>query len=625
MTMFAQLVPVFVYDAQHGKNTMAFERYPEESMTYGLNIAELLLPVAGHRVGKLAAKRALYDQRSGLGSNESSWSSFGMIGAIGFILLLIVLLVRAGMRVSRDLESLALLNLAGILGATVGGFGTLFNFYVRPEIRAYNRISTLLAFLALSAIALLGTEFVKRRWPTMPRGIAAGFMIALLAAGLFDQTTPRMVPPYAANAAMASSDHTFMTAVASAVPHDGAIFELPWVRFPESAPAAQLDPENLYRPYLQSSGLRFSYGDVDGRDPAPWEAIIARMDIPSMLRSIVLGGYNGLIVFRQGYVDGGESINAQLRPWLGTPINSPDGSLAFYSLEPLRKRVVAAAPTVSTLGFQQQFVRIVQPVFANGFSIEERDPHQTWHWAEQRGTIMLRNASGRTRPMRFRGQLQLGTGTAAVTITTPGKTIAVNASPQALPFDISFNAPPGSSTIELATNAAPLVVPGDPRRLAMRLINARIEPAETLPVAVEAVFATPPQKRQVVTPLYASDGAVVALRSGCSAEESKELQRWVWCGPSSTFTVSSKRKMSVRFTAIASTPGAPTSPLTAKTDGLAHAIAVVPTGTPISLDLTLTPHHPVNLAFSSSAAPLIAPGDARTLVLRLDNVAIRAR
>jgi len=93
------------------------------------------------------------------------------------------------------LAGVASLTGAAILLASSGGFGTIVGV-VLPEIRAYNRVVVFVAFLAFS-----------RRWRTLRladrqgRRTSAAVARALVAVlivlvGVFDQTTPAMIPAY---------------------------------------------------------------------------------------------------------------------------------------------------------------------------------------------------------------------------------------------------------------------------------------------------------------------------------------------------------------------------------------------------------------------------------------------
>ena len=62
------------------------------------------------------------------------------------------------------------LTVAGILLATIGGFGSLFAFLVSPDIRAYNRITGFLAFFALVAVGIALDRFHNSRTPRLAIG-----------------------------------------------------------------------------------------------------------------------------------------------------------------------------------------------------------------------------------------------------------------------------------------------------------------------------------------------------------------------------------------------------------------------------------------------------------------------
>jgi phosphoglycerol transferase len=620
--VFAELVPTFVYQVENGPNGAAFQRYPEESMTYGLHIAELVLPIHGHRLPVFAHKRAYYDERSGLGGNESSWSSFGIIGTLGFFALLAVLLLRIRVAIPADIETLAVFNLWAVLIATVGGFGTLFNFYVRPEIRAYNRISTLLAFICVAGLALIVTAWLRRRNRAYPMWLGAATVVATIAFALWDQTSPLMGPPYEADTTLYQNDATFTTAMESALPPGSAVYELPWVRFPESPPVVQLTAEDLFRPYIHANNLRFSYGAVDGRDPAPWQQLIGTLTPAEIIKNAVAGGFSGIIVFRKGYADGGAAVESALRSMLGDPIVSPDGTLAFYSMEQLRERVIHAAPIVGTPAYADQFVRIVGVSYGSGFSILETNPSQSWHWGAGDSTIVLNNAGVLPRTMRLRATIEIPTGSKNISITFPDRRIALTAGPAGSHIDVSFTAPPGRHAIVFHTNAPPIVSPGDPRVLVFRLIDPFLETIQDIPAGAARVFS---DTSSIAAPTDAFDTARVQYIAGCSAQEMDASSRWHWCGGAATFRIASTTsgRYSLRF--VASTPGQPASMLHISAPGRTMLIHVSPPNTPVSLPLTLTAGRPVTVRLASTAVPLVAPGDSRTLVLRMDNVEILRR
>src|SRR5204862_367728 len=80
--------------------------------------------------------------------------SLGLVGSIGFLYLLGRLCLRRPGRGTRLADGLAVLTLAGLLLATVGGLGVVLSLLAAPEIRAYNRIVIFLAFFSFAAVAL---------------------------------------------------------------------------------------------------------------------------------------------------------------------------------------------------------------------------------------------------------------------------------------------------------------------------------------------------------------------------------------------------------------------------------------------------------------------------------------
>lgn len=644
LTVVVQLLPAAFYHARHGPNTVAFERHPEESIIYGLNIAQLVLPISDHRAGKLAAKRAYYDTRTGLAGNESGWASLGLAGTIGFFVLLGALVVRSGRSIPRDIDTLSMLNIGAILLATVGGFGTLFNFYVRPEIRAYNRISTLIGFVCLAGLALVLTEVARRQRWKMPLPAVVASIIVVIVVGTWDQTSPAMIPPWAQDTALFQSDQTFMAAVESKLTPNAAVFELPWVPFPESPPIAQLDPESLFRPYLHATNLRFSYGALAGRDPEAWQADVVHQPARDMTRSMILAGFDGLIVFRLGYADNGAAIEGTLAPMLGQPLVSPDGTLAFYSMRTLRKRAIAALPIIGTSAFQDRYVRVVHALYGAGFSFLEQNASETWRWSDGNSQISLINGSATSRTVRFRGIAQIPTRADILTISLPTKTVNISSGPKGAPFDITMIVPPGRSTITFKTAAPLLVAPGDTRALAFRIANPTIETVDTTlrpsierafdggalaaPSATSGVPAIAPSSRPESATTSVADtfaDARLTFVNGCTPLESNGSRRWHWCSESAHLTVSSLHAANLGLHFVVSTPGQPVSRVRVVVAGKATTLATSTKGTVVNLPIHTAGSKAVPFSISSDAAPLVAPGDPRRLVIRLDDVTVSAR
>lgn len=222
-------LPTLIYHARHGPNPSVGQRSSGEAELYGMKIAQLLLPVPGHRIPALRRIRQEYDNRAPL-SGENGATSLGFVAGFGFLVLLALLLARP--RVAKPdadlLRTLAVLNLMAVLLATVGGFGSLIATLVTPQIRTYSRMNVFIGFFSLVAVALLLDRLQARRPRTAPV-----VLLLVLGLGLLDQASPRAARPYSAGKSDYTTDGALVSRIEAAVPPGTIVFELPYVSFPE--------------------------------------------------------------------------------------------------------------------------------------------------------------------------------------------------------------------------------------------------------------------------------------------------------------------------------------------------------------------------------------------------------
>ena len=92
----------------------------------------------------------------------------GVVATIGFLWLLVVALltlVASARRMAIDerFRHASAATVIAFLLATVGGISTLINYWVTPQLRAWNRISVFIAFFSFVAVALLLDRLGRRR------------------------------------------------------------------------------------------------------------------------------------------------------------------------------------------------------------------------------------------------------------------------------------------------------------------------------------------------------------------------------------------------------------------------------------------------------------------------------
>jgi hypothetical protein len=370
LTLAANLAPSLVYSAQHGSNA-AIARTPVESEQLGLRLSTLLLPVRGDRVPALSTVNNRYAAATSPGYCESCFSTLGTVGAAGFVLLGLIALAgcvgASRQEWQRPFRPAALgAALAFVIGTT-GGISALFAFLVTSDLRGWNRISLFIAFFSLWAVGLV-LERIGRRiggGGTRPsrRALAGAGLAAVLILGALDETSNFFVPNYAQATREYRSDQAFGRAIEAHVAPGASILELPYVPFPEGFHLAGQPPVNpfstgyeLLRPYLNTHGLRFSFGAIKGR-PADWEAALASQPLDVVVAAAAAADFRAIYVDPLGY---GPAVAARVRAALthllgAGPLVSQLDDAWLFDLRPYLRRlrrniapgVLAAARTAT--------------------------------------------------------------------------------------------------------------------------------------------------------------------------------------------------------------------------------------------------------------------------------------
>jgi phosphoglycerol transferase len=342
-----QFAPSYVYWRSAGPNNIASVRQAGESDLFALRVTQLVFPRSNHRLPRFAEAKASYYQgltaiNPGL-STIAYDSSLGIVGTAGFLLLIVWALVsplRAPPKQpSGTPAKLTLLNLTALLLATVGGFGSVLAFLGFPQIRAYDRMTPFIAFVSLAAMAWAADTLLPqitqrlsagRLW--LRYGVPAMILVAILAFGLWDQTSPADTPPYGTIAAQFDSDRVFVDSIESSLPSGASIFQLPYVPFPESAGVNGTGGYDQLRLYLHSRRLHWSAGAFMGRPSAAWQVQVASLPPAEMVAAVRAREFSGIAIDRYGYADGGSALERALKaqPGFGATILSGDGRYAFY-------------------------------------------------------------------------------------------------------------------------------------------------------------------------------------------------------------------------------------------------------------------------------------------------------
>ncbi|WEY39430.1 sugar translocase [Paraburkholderia sp. SUR17] len=354
----ANVAPNLADRARHEINTEVAQRNPSEAELYGLKITQLLLPRVGHRMAPLAELTQKYTTTFPL-VNENETASLGAIGSVGFLALLLAL-IAPGKAQRRDerLYFLAAITFVLVLFCTIGGGSALFSILISPMIRAWNRVSVFIAFTSICAAMLITQLGIERYAPRLRATWPAigGIGAILCAIAIWDQTTPPCQACNDATRAEYLNDARFIGAIETESPKGSAIYQLPYVRFPEALSVGGVQSYDQARGYLHSASLGWSYGAMKGRAADLFFRALAEAPLERQIEVARRIGFSGIYIDRRGYADGGAAIEAELTRLLGGPpdLISDNKRQVFYKLT---RNGVTVAPVPAGLSVDQIITR----------------------------------------------------------------------------------------------------------------------------------------------------------------------------------------------------------------------------------------------------------------------------
>ena len=341
VTVLLNVAPSLVQSMRYGANPEVATRPATDSEEVpGRASRKCCSRTEHHRIPAMRdlAERYAYEAPS---INENVSASLGSQAPQAFLLLVLVALrrVAGAPQGSATLALLAALALASFAFGTVGGGGAVFAYLISPMVRGYNRISVVIAFISLAGLVIALQALFGRVRALSTRSAATAGAVVLALLGVLDQTPPRY---WEWREASFVSDRRFVRDAESKLSPGTMVLQLPYQPFPESEAVEQMRNYGPLRGYLYSTGLRWSYGAMKGRQGDRWlQALMGR----ALDDQIVLAARradrrrvrrsSGLRRPRRGH-------RRVLREQLGPPLaQSVDGHLVMYRLTPTGDRPLA--------------------------------------------------------------------------------------------------------------------------------------------------------------------------------------------------------------------------------------------------------------------------------------------
>ena len=468
------LAPSLIYIYQHG-NARVVERSPAGAEIYGLKIAQLVLPITGHRISKLDNLKKAHNVQTLFTENDAA--SLGLVGTIGFLALIAQLFWREDiLKTSAPglFHDLSMFNIFAVLLATIGGFGLLFALVASAAIRSYNRISIFIGFFSLFAVAA-ALEWIYQRAVKVRLVFYAGIAVLFLLAFL-DQTTPSYGPDYSGRKADYLNDAEFVRKIEASVPVGSMIYQLPYIPFPEYPKVHEMVDYDHFRGYLHSKTLRWSYGTMKNRDGDLWQQSIAALPLDEFLPTLTFAGFSGIYLDRRGYEDGGAAKQSELTNVLRVqPFASADNRLLFFDLADYTRRL---HEKYADSEWQTKHELSVHPLLLNwtgGFSGLETSPDKTWRWCSNEGELHLSNTSRYPRKVSLEMSFASGYEQSDDLIISGliSERLKTNVTPSV--YSKTITVAPGEAVIKFTSTAKRVDAPRDPRVLVFRVENFKVK------------------------------------------------------------------------------------------------------------------------------------------------------
>lgn len=493
LSLVANNAPYLYYRYKHGGNPDALQRSLQGVDTYALSISQLVLPTENHRIPALAHLRSTARTQSLMGGENGD--ALGAVAAVGLVVAFGALLW-AGLRrrssvrdrsptsggwkrIEPLIARFGVLSVVAIVFAVAGGVSYLMALAGLTTLRTWNRIVLFIAFFGLVTTALL-LDLLFRR--LRARGVAAGVIVAIvvavLAVGVFDQTTSKDAPNYKAIAQRYKIDESFFRTLEQRLPRGAMVFEYPVVRFPESPPVGKLQDYEQFIGYLHTTHLRWSYGAMKGRDEADWQLALDQLPPDTALASLTAIGFHGVYINRDAYaVPGAVTVMAPFEQAvaavLGQPmLTSSDGRLVYYDLQPLRDLEQARFTAGDRAALRDAALNPVTPQYGDGFSHAEQDSTNRWRWAADRAQLELDNPSDREQQVAIGATLMGQTGT--VHVAGPGYAQTLPVQPGGTAWQTVLRLRPGRTIVRFDSSVPRTLVPTDPRHLVIQVVNLTV-------------------------------------------------------------------------------------------------------------------------------------------------------
>lgn len=337
---FLPIVPELI----SGETNAITSRSLADAELYSLKIVQMLIPINGHGIEPLEHMIQTYNSTMPL-VNENVTSYLGIGAIVGFLVSLTWVFARSRAEESEFTKSLFLFSrliVGAILFFTIGGLIVVVYPFL-SAFRGFNRISIFIMFISICVTCELmqvakNYQF-KKYFQVKQRGISL-LMVVFVLLCLYDQIpvskSETIDALFATNRQASASDEKFVNEIETLLEEGDMVYQLPYHSYPEAGSVNQMADYSLFRGYLHSDSLKWSYGAMRGSIADQWNQAVSMQPYETSIDILIAWGFRGIYIDTSAYLE--DDLNVlknQIESVIhAEPLISDNGRLIFYNLYP---------------------------------------------------------------------------------------------------------------------------------------------------------------------------------------------------------------------------------------------------------------------------------------------------
>lgn len=326
------LLPTIIYRLSNGPNDNIVARSRQDAENFGLQISNMIAPRQDHRIEAFAKIGSFIH---GIGTVSETGQALGVIVTLGFFGMLgyAIYCAVTSREIDQRFKYFTMLSILIMVFAVSSGFATFVSSAGITQIRAWNRVVVIIAFIGLLAAGTV-IEHIADVLKKRQKYMGYAFLVFVLLFGLWDQTSTHDRIANDIHAARFRSDCDFVQKIEEAKPQHQRVLQVPFMGFPEFPDLNGLTHYDQGMLILCDTDLKFSFGAMSGRDDT-FQKKISQDNIitDEEIEKLRAKEFSVLEIDRLGYTDRGAEIESRLTQRFGDPIVSADETRSAFIID----------------------------------------------------------------------------------------------------------------------------------------------------------------------------------------------------------------------------------------------------------------------------------------------------